>query len=398
MDPCLLFSSAVTIKAVVAVLAIRSYTRFSQPIYNSLGDILDLPVTRPGIVIPTGECLLNSRGTRGERPTEKSLSDVVYVKARNRKIGWWQLMNAMDWLFYAFLLGSLCGAIMAVYDSTIVYFPLYSTRSMLRVWVSAGFGTPFKLLWTFTGFALKGELSSSQLSVLVLISNLPQLWLSMAILVMTDHITRIWLEREWRSYYLRPKLPRVSWDNENPRRYVRKPRILQSPYSVTIGLMAMGAVGHWITAESFFVVEISAKINPDMNAAQRQQALIFYLTHSPGPMALGALLGSLVVGYLTIHLLIPHRTCMPVMNGSVRVVLASCTKLTHFPAGGIAWGDVSESDAERVAGFGGLVRPLSFGMEYPKQSIENENESRFLDQGNSNNETILYRDTGWRMQ
>ena len=129
--PLLLFSSTVTIKAVVAVLAIRSYTRFSQPIYNNLGDILDLAVTQAGIVIPAGEYLLNSRGTRGERSPERSSSGAIYVKARNRRIRWWQLMSAMDWLFYAFLLGSLCGLIMAAFDSTIVYFP-YTQREIFK--------------------------------------------------------------------------------------------------------------------------------------------------------------------------------------------------------------------------------------------------------------------------
>jgi len=55
---------------------------------------------------------------------------------------------------------------------------------------------------------------------------------------------------------------------------------------------------------------------------------------------------------------------MPVMNGSVRVVLASCTKLTVFPEGGIGWGDISD-DNERVAGFGGSVGALVDGAIYP---------------------------------
>jgi len=193
----------------------------------------------------------------------------------------------------------------------------------------------------------------------------------MVLLVITDHMNRVWLENDWRSYYLRLKRPRVSWDNHTPGRYVRKPRFLQAPYGITICLFACGAASHWLTSESFFVVEISATLNREIEPASKaQRALIFYLTHSPAPMALGALLVAVGMCCFTVHLLVPRRTAMPMMNGSVRVVLASCTRLTGFPAGGIAWGEISENNEERVAGFGALVRPLSYGENYGGQQSE----------------------------
>ena len=60
-------------------------------------------------------------------------------------------------------------------------------------------------------------------------------------------------------------------------------------------------------------------------------------------------------------MLMPRSTEMPVMNGSARVVLASCTRLTQFGREGIAWGTADEKEEVKVAGFAPAVTPLTPG-------------------------------------
>jgi hypothetical protein len=135
--------------------------------------------------------------------------------------------------------------------------------------------------------------------------------------------------------------------------------VLQLPYYVTITQIVLGALTHWMVSEAFFVVETSGLRVTIYNAVEN--ALDFYITHSPGVMAIGGLIFFILITFMTIHMFVGRRTSMPVMNGSVRVVLASCTKLNGFPEDGIAWGDISERDGENVAGFGERVESLRSG-------------------------------------
>jgi hypothetical protein len=125
--------------------------------------------------------------------------------------------------------------------------------------------------------------------------------------------------------------------------------------------LAGGAVCNWLLSQAFFVVEVDLADNPtDLT----QRSLEFYITHSPEAIGIGTLV--VIVGLigLIIYLFVGQWTWMPVMNGSVRVVLAPRMKLILFPEGGIGWGDSSD-DNERVAGFGGSVGSLVEGEIYP---------------------------------
>jgi hypothetical protein len=79
----------------------------------------------------------------------------------------------------------------------------------------------------------------------------------------------------------------------------------------------------------------------------------------------GALVAIFALIGITVHLFVGQWAWMPAMNGSIRVVLASCTKLTAFSTDGIGWGDISQNCDEMVAGFGASVKPLVEGAIYP---------------------------------
>ena len=350
--PLLIFSGSLSVKVAVILLSLRHLSHLNEPLYNSIGDLLDLANSN-SIILPTSECLLDKKSTSRKTCREQTPSG---VRAQRRKIRYFRLMGISEHIFYLFQLFSLSWVWVAIYSSTVSYLPIYSAHSIFTVLLQAGFGTPFRVLWELP--ILFGALDSWQLTFLVFIANSPQLWFSIWVFLVNNHIVRIWLETDWRSYYLRLKRPRISRDTNNSEPGVRKPRVLQLPYFVTFGTMSFAAVGHWLISESFFVVETTGLYGA-------QQQLRFHLTHSPGPIAIGALLFSIVLLCLIINLFVGRWTWMPIMNGSVRVVLASCLRLKGFPAGGIAWGDVSDSQ-ERMAGFAGIVGPLLKGAIYPE--------------------------------
>jgi hypothetical protein len=159
---------------------------------------------------------------------------------------------------------------------------------------------------------------------------------------------------------MRYKRPRVSSDTGQKGTGIRKPRFLiQLPYTVTITQMALGAVLHWLLSQAFFIVETSG---PQVTVyGEVENVLDFYITHSPGAIGIGGLVMFVLLTIMTIFMFIGRRASMPVMNGSLRVVLASCTKLNGFPDGGIAWGYISETDDQKVAGFGDHVEQLEPG-------------------------------------
>jgi hypothetical protein len=172
--PLTLFTAALLFKSIVVLLGLTYVSHFHQPLYNSIGDILNLAIQRPEVaVVPASECLVDSLSLRPH-------ASLALGRARSRKIAWWRLMRTSDWICYGWQLFSLGAIIFAIHDSTVAYFPLYSTDNIFTVFIGQGFGTPFRLLWTYT-FGIGGvQLSSSQLTLLVFMANSVQVWLAIS--------------------------------------------------------------------------------------------------------------------------------------------------------------------------------------------------------------------------
>jgi hypothetical protein len=179
------------------------------------------------------------------------------------------------------------------------------------------------------------------------------LWLSFGYLLWNNQVTRIWIEREWRAYYQKRHIPRVSYDTDEVG--FRPTRWLQLPYWLTGSLMVISTLMHWLVSQTLFVVEILAQGNNHF----------YYLNFSPLAIILIGVVATVLVVAITVYYYIPVRTWMPFMAGSARVVFGSCTRLSaKLPVHGLAWGDVS-TPTERLAGFGETVRPLVMGVTYP---------------------------------
>ena len=346
------FTGVLILKSIVVLISVTYMSHFRQPLYTSIGELLQLAIHNTDArIVPATEALQDGPLIRHLSKTKPAVRGVV------RKLAWWRLMLISDWACYGFLLFSFAWAIFALYESTIVYLPVYSTRNIFKVFIAQGFGTPERPLWTYNFGGTDNIVTSSQLTALVFLANSDQLWLAIGVFCANNYYTRIWLEGDWRKYYMRHRNPRVSRDMLSDPIGTKKPRkMAPAPYWITIMQLSLGAAAHWLLSEAFFVVE--AFYRPPGSTLSDIQ---FYVTHSPGVMAIGGLCFFTFIIFITAHMLIPKWREMPVMNGSVRVVLASGTRLTRFGTEGIAWGMVDEKGEVKEAGFAPVVSPLTPG-------------------------------------
>jgi hypothetical protein len=333
--PLVCTATALIIKTFIALVGLHRHSHFRKRIFNSLGDMITVGARYPHV--------------REEPP----LTGSVYRLQKHQwaqALGRWDLGVAVFWWISA--LGvTITGAI--------TWTQLDTQLSLAERFERYGLGT-------VTAATVVANYEPLDFPILVMIANSPQIWLSVGYLLWNTQVTRIWMEHEWRSYYRKPHIPRVSQNTDEPG--VRATRWLQLPYWVTAILMMLSTTMHWLVSQTLMVVEINA---PD--------GTIFYLNYSPfAILCIGTVATVLVLG-MTIYYVIPIRTNMPLMAGSARVVFESCRRLpSKLPPTGIAWGDISTS-TEMLAGFGKTVGPLIVGAKYPGViTEEGSSESSFI--------------------
>ncbi|KAF5008481.1 hypothetical protein FDECE_5240 [Fusarium decemcellulare] len=194
----------------------------------------------------------------------------------------------------------------------------------------------------------------SSLLAAVMKTNLPQLVLSSWYLVWNNVISRLWVEREWRSFYLHRQKVRVSTTGSKPGR-VESPW-LQFPYWLTALLMLLSALGHWICSQILTLIEILQSIELDEP---------LFINYSPVALLCIGLLILIMTFSLTIYAWMRKKVPMPLMEGYAWRVLFCCSDLPRpLPEEGIAWGDVSTTSG-KMAGFRDQVEPIQIGQEYP---------------------------------
>jgi hypothetical protein len=98
--------------------------------------------------------------------------------------------------------------------------------------------------------------------------------------------------------------------------------------------MSLNTVLHWLVSQALFVVEILSN--------QQNKPEEFYLNYSPLAIFCVGLTSTLLIAGITTYYLIPIKTWMPLMGGSLRVVFESCRRIGPvIPLGGLMWGDIS---------------------------------------------------------
>lgn len=188
----------------------------------------------------------------------------------------------------------------------------------------------------------------SALIVSVLISNSPQIILSIIYLVFNSLCTKLFLALEWSSYAHFRKPLRVS----HPCGDQRSTYFLQIPYRFGIPLMAYSALLHWLVSQSIFLVAITFW---DGNVVDTENSII-----SCGFSPIGMIFTSIVGASLFLSALafgyFKHFDCdMPLAGSCSAAIAAAC----HPPEDGsnylkpLKWGVVpcndDDSNSEKVA-------------------------------------------------
>lgn len=105
---------------------------------------------------------------------------------------------------------------------------------------------PSKALENFVGSLATNPVGSS------LLSNLPQLGLSITCLLLNVIYTRMFMAREWTSYSLNLKPLRVSV----PKGQQQSEPFLEIPLPYAIVMQAAGLLVHWLCANSVYAIII----------------------------------------------------------------------------------------------------------------------------------------------
>jgi hypothetical protein len=159
------------------------------------------------------------------------------------------------------------------------------------------------------------------------------------------------MEREWRSYYQHRRRPRVSYDTNDPA--VQTTSWLQLPFSFSTILILLSMALHWVVSHAITVEE---------QISQRES---YELKFSAGASMMMGITSGLLVSGITALYFIPIQTWMPLMSGSLRVVLYfTCHLKSGLPRDGISWGDISTESVFR-AGFGSSTEPMHSHIVYP---------------------------------
>ena len=339
--PLLGTSIAIIAKALIVFFLIRWHPHFKMAQFSTLGDMIVLGARHPEL----RQFLPGNPPARG--------ADLGPKPYRQMKIPWRRALGPADIVVLVFWWST---AISVTTVGTYCWYHVVGGISLSDRVRRFGLGTEDPATTIVSGTTGKPFQESLPFAVQIITANLPQVWSTIGYLTWNNQITRIWLEREWRSFYRAHQLPRVSFNVDEEG--LRGARWLQLPYWVTGVLMSVSILLHWLVSQTLFVVEISFT-----NAAV---ASSFHLHYSPLAIITVGSIATILVFGITIYYFIPLRTWMPLMAGSTRLVFDSCVSLSgkRFPRAGIGWGDISKGN-NWMAGFGPITVMMVEGVQYP---------------------------------
>ncbi|KAF5381868.1 hypothetical protein D9757_008367 [Collybiopsis confluens] len=240
----------------------------------------------------------------------REIGETVCLEYQSRRIRWFGAASKGHWIMTVSLFA------LAIFIS--IGLLIYALRSLgLGIGVSAmwqlGIGKPHAQSM-ITGWKIPTE-GYSALLASVLVSNSPQLILSMIYLVFNSLCTKMFLAREWSSYSHARKPLRVS----APRGVQRSTYFLQIPYRFGLPLMGYSALLHWLVSQSIFPVQVTYR---DLNNNQFPASSCGY---SPIAIILtiitttAFILSAIITGFCT-HL----NGDMPLVGSCSAAISASC--------------------------------------------------------------------------
>ena len=251
----------------------------------------------------------------------------------------------------------------------LIYLATYnSTAGISTVW-TAGFGAVSmnSLINITVGISLTGT---------ILVTNMPQMLLSVNYFLYNSLYTGMLLTAETNSYAVQRKALRVS----NPQGAQRSTYYLQLPYRYAIPLMIIFGALHWAFSQSVFFVQINV-----FDVGEQPLSTVQACGWSAPALATAIVLGYLASLALWAIGKRKYHTGMPIMTSCSLAISAAC----HAPPGdesaalkkvmyGATW---RSADGTEYAGFSSQdVRPLKggvrYGREIPREEVAPRNPDR----------------------
>ncbi|KAE9399621.1 hypothetical protein BT96DRAFT_820335 [Gymnopus androsaceus JB14] len=278
-------------------------------------------------------CLVSQNHFKDHNKGQHPASESLPIQYNPQRVKW---MNIASWQHWKITASLFFGAI-----SIVIGLLVYATSELQH----KGFNEGFSSLWQFGIGKAQSEYiitwglprqGYGALLVSVLISNSPQIILSIIYLVFNSLCTKLFLALEWSSYAHSRKPLRVS----QPRGNQRSTYFLQIPYRFGIPLMAYSALLHWLVSQSIFLVAVTYW---DGNDVDIENSII-----SCGFSPLGMIFTSIVAASLILSALavgyFKHLDCdIPLAGSCSAAIAAAC----HPPEDGsdclkpLKWGVVS---------------------------------------------------------
>jgi len=345
--PVVIFTSSLTFKAIISALAIYFLPYFKTRLYTNLGDLICFAVENPELKI-FNESLFSKRGFL----TSYVSVNLSEIRATRKQKPWAWFIELSDWFVYSIWVAGIAGA------WVFVWFIASSQGGWFLLWVnSSDFDLKVNPLTSELNnwFSSDGSVvTSTEMLAPILMANMPQICISIGYLVFDSQISRLWQEREWRSYYLRRKKPRTG-NATNPQ--TRRTRWLTLPYLLSALLMSLSICLHWLGSQAVFMVE-------SYEWSFQNMSIALYVALLPALVLACCCTALLFV--ITVVYFLPQRSSMPIMCGSARVVFASCCQLEELPEDGIMWGDITASSipSQRKAGFSRTAGAIVEGEVY----------------------------------
>jgi hypothetical protein len=212
---------------------------------------------------------------------------------------------------------------------------------------------------TSMGFLLK----------MVIISNIPQLVLTVMYFLHNRAYTCMVGMYEYTDFYFKRRSLRVSY----PTGIQRSTYWLQLPYRYGIPLLVASGLLHWIVSESVFLVRISffdRNGNPitDCKWCTPSSSILTLLGYSPKALMVAIVLGGVMVVILITTGLRHFKSGMPIVRNSSWSIAAAC----HPPHGDydaahkrVMWGAISHPNRELM----GHCCFTSFPVKEPINSL-----------------------------
>ncbi|KAE9375066.1 hypothetical protein N431DRAFT_406186 [Stipitochalara longipes BDJ] len=274
-------------------------------------------------------CMASSRDIR--RGEWKSTRPQVYSETKKR---WWRAVSRTEWWTTNSIWAT--GLTMFLVAGLIYSVPLsLSMPGSINNWATVG---------------VNGNADNMDSSLLynVLVSNAPQLGLSLLYLFLNGFYTSLSVAREWCEFSGETKALRVS---QNPIGSQTSTRFLSLPSMHSACLMVGSALLHWLLAESFFFVH----------------GEVFDIYGNPVPSDAVDVIGYSTVGLLVIFIVFAiisslnfmlgffkrFPTAMPVVGTCSAGISAACHPIGegNVSEKAVAWGEVSGEDHEGHCSF-----------------------------------------------